>query len=348
MRIIDRNSIDDARRIIENFIPDDEARTALLEFLASAIVYANSINAKNWNLSLCKTGLYVRLNIGQKYSIQLEKKHIRILCFKDDIKSIFTHPIDGIKFGIGKNHGKNQVDYLTAPVNVIAVIIKQNKIVEYLKLLKQANDKYISIGIQKTRIRPQSKTAHSPGCIKYFSKILNKEIPNPSYVANRLKSKNLLDDDFAEQEKIQQAKSATAKEIKNSANRSLSLGSGSQGETVSKNSNISKAAIEKANYTCLIDPNHNTFINTQSKPYMEGHHLIPCTVTNAKIFFDKYKKNIDCFENIVCICPTCHRAVHFGHENTKIEKIKIMYAKQAGKLENAGIPITEQELLELY
>jgi Rad3-related DNA helicase len=102
----------------------------------------------------------------------------------------------------------------------------------------------------------------------------------------------------------------------------------------------------------LIDANKVTPQTAESqaktKQLMEGHHLIPCTVTNAVDFVSRYYKNIDCMENIVCLCPTCHRAVHFGDDRTKAEKVKAMYAKQAVKLREIGIAITEDELLALY
>ena len=102
-----------------------------------------------------------------------------------------------------------------------------------------------------------------------------------------------------------------------------------------------------AEYTCQIDPTHKTFMAVRNVPYMEGHHLIPCTAENSKKFWKKYAKNIDCVANIV-ICPNCHRAVHFGDEDTKTDKIKVLFAKQAEKLKRAGIEITEEELLGLY
>ena len=81
---------------------------------------------------------------------------------------------------------------------------------------------------------------------------------------------------------------------------------------------------------------------------MEGHHLIPCTVNNAMYFWNKFEKSIDCVENIVCLCPTCHRRIHFGSKEEKESVIKILYNKQYSKLQKAGLAITEEELINLY
>lgn len=124
--------------------------------------------------------------------------------------------------------------------------------------------------------------------------------------------------------------------------------SGLAGESVKKNPSLAKAVIAESGYKCIIDGNHETFKNPKGEQYMEGHHLIPCTPLNAQNFEDKDGKNIDCIENIVSICPTCHRAVHFGDDSTKEVLIKTLYAKQKQQLEKAGLRITEIELLDIY
>ena len=76
---------------------------------------------------------------------------------------------------------------------------------------------------------------------------------------------------------------------------------------VSKSARVSKYALRKAGYKCEADKCHATFNTAKGVQYMEGHHLIPCTTSNAVAFYEKFSVNIDCPENIVCLCPTCHR-----------------------------------------
>ena len=169
-----------------------------------------------------------------------------------------------------------------------------------------------------------------------------------AYCEKIMEDKELLDDDFGEQEEIQKAEPATQREIEGSADRELSFATGGQGQSVRKSMGISKAALAAANFKCLVDSEHKTFLTNQGKPYMEGHHLIPCTPANAKYFKEKHGKNIDCFENIVSLCPTCHRAVHFGNEKTRTGIVTRLHAMQEKKLNKAKIPITLEELLVLY
>jgi len=170
-----------------------------------------------------------------------------------------------------------------------------------------------------------------------------------AYIESILESKELLDnDDSDEQEEIQRAEPATPEDIQSSANKPLNIMKGNQGNVIAKDSKISKSALIEAKYICAINKAHNTFITTYKIPYMEGHHLIPCTIKNSKDFMEKFNKNIDCLENIVCICPNCHREVHYGEWTSKSEKIKIMFNKQKDKLEKIGLLINEEELLNLY
>lgn len=176
---------------------------------------------------------------------------------------------------------------------------------------------------------------------------LDKEII--AYLEKLMENMELLDNDDSEvQEEIQKAEPSSREEIQNSANKPICIVNGNQGKIIAKDSRISKAALVEAKYTCLINPAHKTFMTKQKITYMEGHHLIPCTVSNSEFFNRIFKKNIDCIENIVCICPNCHREVHYGEWNCKSKKIRILLRMQQKKLRKVGLLITEEELLNLY
>ncbi len=100
-------------------------------------------------------------------------------------------------------------------------------------------------------------------------------------------------------------------------------------------------------YQSTIFPNHKSCVRKKGVPYMEGHHLIPCTVSNTERFWSK-KRNIDCPENIICLCPICHRRIHFGRKVEKDHIIRSLYNKRKSLLQNVGIEISIDELLALY
>lgn len=118
------------------------------------------------------------------------------------------------------------------------------------------------------------------------------------------------------------------------------------GQYVKRNPSIAKRILAINNYYCAIDSSHLTFQTRSGVPYMEAHHLIPCTVSNSQRFQKKSK--LDREENIVCLCPTCHRAIHYGDTNEKRNILKILFEKQKDKLESVGLNLSFDELMELY
>lgn len=169
------------------------------------------------------------------------------------------------------------------------------------------------------------------------------------YIDNILNGQILLDiDDALVQEAIQDSTPATCEELEKSATKPLIIVNGNHGRLISKNNKISKSALIRAEFKCAIDESHKTFITKNGVSYMEGHHLIPCTVSNSESFMKEFERNIDCVENIVCLCPNCHREVHYGEWNSRSSKIRQLYEQNNKLLEVAGIKITLERLLSLY
>ena len=79
---------------------------------------------------------------------------------------------------------------------------------------------------------------------------------------------------------------------------------------------------------------------------MEAHHLIP--VCFQKDIWDKYKVNIDCVENLVSLCPTCHKAIHYGTKEVQRKMITDLYARCVPKYKAIGLDITLEEIFRLY
>jgi len=110
---------------------------------------------------------------------------------------------------------------------------------------------------------------------------------------------------------------------------------------------IGKSAIIQANYSCEISHEHKTFMSKATgKPYMESHHLVPIQFQSE--MWGKYRINIDCVENLVSLCPTCHKAFHYGTDEVKSEIIEIMYAEVAHKYKAIGFEITLDEIKRCY
>ena len=105
---------------------------------------------------------------------------------------------------------------------------------------------------------------------------------------------------------------------------------------------IKRQTIESAGYICEINMKHNTFISeSTNKQYMEGHHAIPL---KQQEYFDK---GIDIYANIICLCPNCHRLLHYGLKNSKEILLKQIYEERFMLLAHSGINISKREFIEL-
>ena len=109
-----------------------------------------------------------------------------------------------------------------------------------------------------------------------------------------------------------------------------------------RNQIIVTQAIEGARFRCELEPSHQTFITRASgNPYMEGHHLIPLR------YQDLFTHGLDIYSNVICLCPVCHRMLHFGRNPERTVAIETFYEKRGDRLVKSGIDISKAELLEL-
>jgi 5-methylcytosine-specific restriction protein A len=109
------------------------------------------------------------------------------------------------------------------------------------------------------------------------------------------------------------------------------------------NPNRARNALWNANFKCEIDSNHITFINKKThKQYMEPHHLIPMNTQWA------FEFDIDVPENILCLCPTCHRKIHLAEDEQKREILLHAFNMRKDALPKRGISIDFETLFAFY
>lgn len=115
-------------------------------------------------------------------------------------------------------------------------------------------------------------------------------------------------------------------------------------ETYARCIGPSSDAINKADYRCENDRNHTTFVSAASgKQYVEAHHLIPME------FQDDFEYSIDVPENIISLCPTCHRLFHHADTKTKEAVLVKFFDKRSQTLSNErGVNISKEKLLGYY
>lgn len=106
---------------------------------------------------------------------------------------------------------------------------------------------------------------------------------------------------------------------------------------------ISSMALMNASHICEVNPEHRTFISAKSgKQFVEAHHFIPIQ------FQDDFEFSLDVPENILSLCPNCHRAFHNSEIDTRIELIHVFYNKRAEKLRERNLFVSEETLKVYY
>lgn len=110
-----------------------------------------------------------------------------------------------------------------------------------------------------------------------------------------------------------------------------------------RNPLVGKEAIMKANYLCQHDSSHQFFISKATHHnYVEAHHLIPIAYQAL------FTNGIDVVENVVALCPVCHRCIHYGINEQRKSILTHLYKNSEEKLYRAGIDVRLKELFELY
>jgi len=75
---------------------------------------------------------------------------------------------------------------------------------------------------------------------------------------------------------------------------------------------------------------------------MEPHHLIP--ISNQGL----YSNDIDITSNLICLCPTCHKKIHYGIKADVKSMLQAFYAARQKDLKTCGIEIDIDTLFAYY
>lgn len=105
----------------------------------------------------------------------------------------------------------------------------------------------------------------------------------------------------------------------------------------------SMEAKKNSNWTCELDSNHETFLcQSNETPYVEAHHLIPMAAQ------DYFENTLDFADNIVALCPNCHRMIHYATNKIKYDALKTLFNNREVKYPTYGIDINFNRLLNFY
>jgi 5-methylcytosine-specific restriction protein A len=106
---------------------------------------------------------------------------------------------------------------------------------------------------------------------------------------------------------------------------------------------IAADAIRAANFACEIDPTHWTFTSRAKRQrYVEAHHLIPISQQRH------FNSTLDVTANIICLCATCHRMLHFATLDEKREVLNTLLDQRKTKLLEKSIKVKRGDFLQFY
>ena len=114
-------------------------------------------------------------------------------------------------------------------------------------------------------------------------------------------------------------------------------------EIMYSSQNMKELSKRLSEYMCEFSQNHTTFTaKSNNKQFIEAHHLIPFSERK------QFDVSIDVTENIVCLCPNCHRKIHLAIDEEKTELLKPLFEKKKEQLEKVGIKLDVSNLFDLY
>lgn len=96
-------------------------------------------------------------------------------------------------------------------------------------------------------------------------------------------------------------------------------------------------AKKRDRFTCGISDTHNTFIS-KGVNYVEGHHVIPMYQQK------NYSFKLDDVDNIISLCPNCHREIHSA--DNKINILNKLYELNIVFMQSNNIEVGE--LYKMY
>ncbi len=117
----------------------------------------------------------------------------------------------------------------------------------------------------------------------------------------------------------------------------------SPGSGYRRDPRISATAIFKSGYLCEVDISHLSFIaRTTKKNFVEAHHLIPLQ------FQKQFQFGLDVPENVVALCPICHRTLHHGQMTDKTKLLLPLLSEREKALKERGLEISRERLVLFY
>lgn len=106
---------------------------------------------------------------------------------------------------------------------------------------------------------------------------------------------------------------------------------------------VAARALKAAKFQCEIDSSHWTFTSrAMQQKYVEAHHLIPINQQT------KFTYSLDVVANVVSLCATCHRMLHYGLPRERKGLLRALFKARKEDLSAKSIKVRDQDFLRFY
>lgn len=192
--------------------------------------------------------------------------------------------------------------------------------------------------------------ASSPNDLKFHTDIiraLRDKGAQPSTISELMLSsfsKNAILEEYDPECDLQSAAALSrSAEVPNGPLSKANKKDSSKSSSWPRSPSIMAEAFEKSSFLCEVEKKHETFIHPKSgKNFVEGHHIIPMSKQ------EDFKFSLDVPENILSLCPNCHRAFHHSEPTLKKKLIRRFHGERTSGLIERGIFISLEELFNYY
>ena len=219
---------------------------------------------------------------------------------------------------------------------------KENKYLSDPKFIEFLLDNGIIIDINQGKPHRPAYKISADIRRMYRSRIEGFELTNESIVVSAQDADEI---EYAEEQSFNSAKVLSAAELSARAAKAPIPCSSGKSKRYKTDPDVSKTALNMQKYECQCGGvTHFSFMRKDGKtPYVEGHHIIP-----MKAQKDFPMISLDIVENIVGLCPNCHKMVHHGAElDVKNVLSKVYTAARIASLTKFGIADVDS-LFDMY
>jgi len=117
---------------------------------------------------------------------------------------------------------------------------------------------------------------------------------------------------------------------------------------------LRNTALKIASHNCELatfkGEKHTTFLSRNNdKDYAEVHHLVPMHAQEDDTFIKDSKLiSLDQIPNLIVLCPTCHRKIHYGQDQDVKLDLELLFEGRKESLRKHDLNIDMGQLLSFY